>query len=274
MTIKPEYLLAHADFVRFLSRRLILDEDLADDIAQNTMLAALEKPPTASEALRTWLGIVARNFALSLKRERVRRRAREMSAAQKGYVPSPADVLERETVRRGVVDAVLSLSETYRDPILLRFYEDLPPSKVAEVERIPVETVKTRLKRGLAELRSHLDGVHGGDRNKWCTALAPLAGLKLLSSTGSAAGSGTAAAGSLLPQAKLVLAAAVITLLAGALGLWQAVFAQVSVPSTQVATATAASSWVATARSFSAVPSSIWVVSPTPGKPPWQSVQP
>ncbi len=35
-------LLAHADFVRGLARRLVLDEAAADDIVQGTWLAALD----------------------------------------------------------------------------------------------------------------------------------------------------------------------------------------------------------------------------------------
>ena len=39
---------------------------------------------------------------------------------------------------------------------------------------IPVKTVKTRLSRGLTELRTRLDAHCGGDRTRWIAALAPL----------------------------------------------------------------------------------------------------
>ena len=193
LAISPEYLLAHADFVRGLARKLILDDDLAEDVAQNTLLTALERPPSAVAALPAWLKTVTKNFAASTMRESARRERRERSVAPKGYVPSPADVLEREAVRKRVVDAVLGLDDTYRDAVLLRFYENLPPRHIAERLGVPVETVRTRLKRGLARLRDTLDSDYDGDRDSWCIALAPIAGIPWLVEALAASAGGNAA---------------------------------------------------------------------------------
>ena len=40
--------------------------------------------------------------------------------------------------------------------MLLRFWEDLPPREIAKRMQAPVETVRTRIKRGLQELRGSL----------------------------------------------------------------------------------------------------------------------
>jgi hypothetical protein len=76
-----------------------------------------------------------------------------------------------------VVKAVLELDEPYRSTVLLRYYEDLPPRDIAKAMKIPVETVRTRLKRSLALLRAGLDAEHRG--RSWCLALAPVAGLRI-----------------------------------------------------------------------------------------------
>lgn len=176
MTVGTEALLSHQGFVRALARSLVFDENLAADIAQDTFVAALEHPPSREGGLRTWLGRVTHNFARQSSRATRRRAARELASARpESVVPSPEEILERESTRRRVVDAVLTLPKPYRDVVLLRFYEDLPPREIAARLRLPADTVRTRIRRGLEQLRRRLDDVHGGDRRAWMTALLPLA---------------------------------------------------------------------------------------------------
>src|SRR5262249_20820531 len=49
----------------------------------------------------------------------------------------------------------------------------LPPRAVARQLGIPVETVRTRLKRAMAQLRARLDRHEGGGRAAWCALLLP-----------------------------------------------------------------------------------------------------
>jgi RNA polymerase sigma factor (sigma-70 family) len=224
MGIKPESLLAHADFVRSLARRLVVDGNRADDVVQNTWLAALERPPRTAASLRAWLAVVTRNFAFLTRREDRRRAAREQAVAWPEGTRSTAEVIEWESVRRQVVEAVLSLDEPCRSAIVLRYYRSLPPREIASRLDIPVETVRTRLKRGLARLREFLDARHGGDSREWCRALAPLAGLKIVSGKGAAEVSTVAESwlsGGLIMtgKTKLLLAAAILLTLA--LVTWQ-----------------------------------------------------
>src|SRR5690606_25812636 len=72
-----------------------------------------------------------------------------------------------------VIHAVRELPEAQRDAVLLRYFDDLPPRAIAERLGVPVATVKTRLKRGLAALRERLDAEHG-DRRTWVAALLPI----------------------------------------------------------------------------------------------------
>jgi len=179
LTVKPEELIGHSDFIRKVAKRLITDQELSADISQDAMVVALEHPPDASLPLRAWLGSVARNLTHNLIRRESRRARREWVAARPDYVPSTAEIVELEEIRNKVVKAVLNLKEPYRSVILLRFYQDLPPRKIAEIMKLPVETVKTRLKRSIEQLRKALGQDMGGDRKNLCLALAPLAGLKL-----------------------------------------------------------------------------------------------
>lgn len=177
MAVNPEELLTHAGFVAALAERLVQDEHAGADVAQQTFLAAIEHPPAEGKPLKAWLSKVARNLSIKLRLAETRRRKRERVCAVPERAPSTDEVIEREEIRRKVVDAVLGLDEPYRSTLLLRFYEDLPPRFVAESQKVPLETVKTRLRRGIEQLRSRLDDGHGGSREKWLIALLPIAGL-------------------------------------------------------------------------------------------------
>ena len=167
-------LLAHEGFLRELAARLVADPGTADDVVQETWLAAMRRPPTSGGSARGWLGAVARNAARMSWRTQERRARRERAAARPEALPSASDVLEREHARRAVVAAVLRLDEPYRTTILLRFYEGLAPREVARRCDVPVETVRTRTRRALARMRADLDDRHGR-RAAWTTAMIPLA---------------------------------------------------------------------------------------------------
>ncbi len=168
----PEALLTEHAWARRLARRLVRDAALAEDLAQEATIRALERAPR--EGLRAWLGAVLRNLARQGRRERGRRERRERLVARPEGLPSAADALERLGVQQGVVRAVLALPEPYRSTVVLRFYEELPPRAIAARQGVPVATVKTRLARGLALLRAALDEEHGGDGRAWALFLAPL----------------------------------------------------------------------------------------------------
>ena len=172
---RPEDLLAHADFVRGLARSLLWGEEGVDDVVQDAWAAGLATPPRDPRAARSWLGTVVRNLVRQRFRSETRRRAREESASRSESVPSTQDVLAREEERRRVVEAVLALHPPSREVVLLRYFEDLPPREIARRLGEPVETVRTRLKRALAELRARLDEGRGGDRRAWAVLLVPLA---------------------------------------------------------------------------------------------------
>jgi len=186
----PESLLVHEDFIRVLARHLLRDTNQADDVVQEAMLAAIQHPPKESGSKKSWFATVAMNIVRKSIRDDSRRINREKAVASREAVEATEKVLERESIRKQVVEAVLSLDDAYRVAIVSRFYDDLPPRKIAQQLDIPVETAKTRLKRGLVQLRQKLDARNSGDRMKWVMAIAPVAGLKMQSSATAAVGTG------------------------------------------------------------------------------------
>ncbi len=143
-------------FVRGLVRRLVADPHLADDIAQETWLAAIRHTAGGGRLTRGWLSTVARNFVLQTLRGDLRRRRRETVVAMSLPAFAAADGTVEPDLRGRVLAAVGALEPAYREVIRLRFYDDLLPTQIAECLQLPVETVRTRLRRGLARLSAAL----------------------------------------------------------------------------------------------------------------------
>ena len=171
----PDTLLEHVDFVRALARRLVGDGARAEDVAQESLLAALKRPPRSAAKLRPWLARVARNAAANLARGERRRAEREELGARAATADATADVAARFDGQQALLDALRALPDAYRAALYLRFYEDLPPRAIAAELGIPVETARSRVRRGLEALRARLDEGHEDGQEAWLRALVPLA---------------------------------------------------------------------------------------------------
>ncbi len=194
MTLDPQLVHRHAPGLRALVRELVLDDSRVDDVLQETWLRALHESPQSPAAFGAWIRTVARRLAFRQKRSENRRRNHESQLPPADDdLPRPDQIVEREFARRQVVDAVLQLDEPYRTAILYRFLENRSAGEVAEHLGIPLETLRTRLKRGLALLRGVLDREHEGHAERWHRALLPLATLPLGPWSLAATASGTAA---------------------------------------------------------------------------------
>src|SRR5262249_2476393 len=153
------------------------------------------------------------NFARQAGRSAARRSAREERAARPEAVASTLEVLARAAAHRELVDAVMALDEPFRTAILLRFFDELPPRRIGRGVGVPLGAVHSRLQRGLARLRGHLDERKHGERGAWVAALLPLAK--------QAGPSWPISTGALAMSAKWKLAAVIAIVLCGGWGVWR-----------------------------------------------------
>ncbi len=172
--IDPEELLREATWVRRLAERLLVDPDQVDEVVQQTWLTALRRRSRPPRSLRAWLGGVLRNTIHHERRGNERRRRREHAAAVDEATPSAAELAAQADMHRSAVTAVLELSEPYRSTVLRHFFHGMTPQEIAQQEGVPSSTVRSRLRRALAQLRTRLDQSTGG-RETWSAALLPLA---------------------------------------------------------------------------------------------------
>lgn len=213
-------LVEHVEWLRRVARALVSDAGAGDDAVQETCLAALQRPPRPGPTVRAWL---KRVLLRGLNRERVvrsRRAQRERAAAHDEAVPSAHVIAERLDLESQIARAVAALPETQRVVLWMRFWEEEPPRSIARRLGVPVETVRTRLKRALAALREKLERAHGSE---WKCALLPLAGVPLeaLAAPGgvSATSSLAFATGALAVKTKLAIGILVLAL-GGFFGAW------------------------------------------------------
>ncbi|MEM7307323.1 MAG: RNA polymerase sigma factor [Planctomycetota bacterium] len=177
--ISLDELQSQAPFLRRLARALVGDGADADDLVQETWVAALEHHPRPADTVRGWLERLARNRARSQRRGAARRTRREgiAAAARSAAARPPGSPGAGAEVAERVLAAVLALDEPYRSTVLERYYQDLAPTEIAAQNGVPVDTVHTRLRRARRELRQRLDRDFG-TREAWGGALLLAAGIE------------------------------------------------------------------------------------------------
>jgi RNA polymerase sigma-70 factor (ECF subfamily) len=142
-----------------LALRRLRDRQRAEDAVQETFAAvwrsaASYRPERGAAA--PWLYAVARNAIID------RLRARNEPAAEAPDLPSsepgPADRAESSFVAWRVHRALEELPPKEREVIELAYWSGMSQSEVAEYLSLPLGTVKTRTRSGLARLATVLEG--------------------------------------------------------------------------------------------------------------------
>ena len=126
--IDLDRLLADTAFVRRLARSLVRDPDAADDLAQDALVVALERPPRTGVSLRGWIASVVRSLAIDRARSSDARARRESAVVARGNSPGADEIAERLDLSQHVARALRELDEPYRTALYLRYVEELDPS--------------------------------------------------------------------------------------------------------------------------------------------------
>lgn len=166
----PEELLRQLGWTQRLAHSLVHDAHFAEDVAQESVFAALGG--RRAENPESWLARIVRNRSVSLLRRERRRAAREEQQSPRPGPDDPAEILERAELQRDLVEAVFALSEPTRSTVILRYFEGWKTARIAEAHDVEPATVRSRLRRGLEQLREELDNRYG-DRERWRLAWLP-----------------------------------------------------------------------------------------------------
>jgi RNA polymerase sigma-70 factor (ECF subfamily) len=150
----------HQGMVFSLAYHFLGEAGAAEDVAQDVFfelsrrLARIESP----EHLVFWLRKVTANRCI----DRLRSRRPEEQAVDAAVLERPApdttrDVLLDQRLR----ELIRTLAPDARAVMLLRYQEDLDPTEIARVLEMPVNTVKSHMRRSIELMRAALDGKVG-----------------------------------------------------------------------------------------------------------------
>jgi RNA polymerase sigma-70 factor (ECF subfamily) len=151
-----ELIRAHQDTVYTLALRMLKVPEDAEELAQDVLVSAhrhLGKITCAAHLL-FWLRRTVCHRAI----DRLRRRPLHATLPLDTVDEVPAaDASHDPMLERRLRDLVLRLPPMARAVILLKYQEDLDPSEIATTLGMPLNTVKSHLKRSLVSLRAGCD---------------------------------------------------------------------------------------------------------------------
>jgi RNA polymerase sigma-70 factor (ECF subfamily) len=152
--------------------RMVRDRELAEDLAQETFIKALNAIESYRPEFKfsSWIFKIANNAAIDhLRRreldtlsldgsphaetpEQMQATALQIGARQE----SPLDAVEAKELGGAIEQAIAQLRPEYRSCILLRHVEGRAYEEIAEILNLPLGTVKTYIHRARNELRQTL----------------------------------------------------------------------------------------------------------------------
>jgi RNA polymerase sigma-70 factor (ECF subfamily) len=145
----------HQAMVFSLALNFLRNRSVAEDLAQDVFLSLYQSLSSikSRDHLIFWLRkATVRRCVDYSRRRKVRSAASIDDIPEPSLTPPQPDVFLSRLLKRGV-DA---LPEKARLILVLRYQEDLEPADIARVMDIPLNTVKSHLRRSLARLREEL----------------------------------------------------------------------------------------------------------------------
>ncbi len=154
-----QQLLATIPRLRRYARSLVFDSNTADDLVQTALERALAHWHQFDQRrdLLVWVISIAHNAHMDDRRRRSHLVSVEPVDLQDGP-DAPVSPMTDPSLRMDLVAALARLPIEQREPLLLVTLEQLSYAECAEVMRIPIGTVMSRVSRGRAALRALLDG--------------------------------------------------------------------------------------------------------------------
>jgi RNA polymerase sigma-70 factor (sigma-E family) len=156
-----DYVMARRPALIHEAYLLVGEIHLAEDLVQTALTKTYVawRRVAASQASDAYVRRILINTNTS--RHRKRRVAEVLTETPPDSTPVP----ERQPESAAIIQALMELPQRQRAAIVLRYWDDLPESAVAELMGCSVGTVRTHTARAVARLRAHtgLRQMHEGD---------------------------------------------------------------------------------------------------------------
>lgn len=168
MTDSLTVALDDVQWLRRLAALLARDADDADDLVQETLVAAWSSAPRdVGRPARPWLATVLRNRFRMQRRAGARREQREgLGTSASTSTAEPERELERLEVLRVLLAELGRLTDGDRKILVRRFFAGESAAEIGTALKLPAVTVRSRIHRSLQRLRGALDR-RFGERGAW-----------------------------------------------------------------------------------------------------------
>lgn len=147
------------------SYRYVGTTDAANDVAQEAFIKVWKniKKFDSKKNFKTWLLTITKNTALdSIKRKKavpfskIEEGDHDLDAFLAPYVERadlPDEVLQKKQSKNELASILKELNPSYRSVLLLRYTENLKFREIADVLQEPIDTIKSKHRRALIQLR-------------------------------------------------------------------------------------------------------------------------
>lgn len=150
--------------------RFLGDYDSCIDVVQDTFVKVYRYKDNYNSLAKfsTWIYTIAGNLA---RTEYQRKRRRNFfSISSFGEEDKPFDIPDNSnrpdvaadmSIKSEIIQkALLKVRDSYREAVILRDVQELSYEEIAEIMKIEVGTVKSRINRGRAELQKYLKDIY------------------------------------------------------------------------------------------------------------------
>jgi RNA polymerase sigma-70 factor (ECF subfamily) len=149
--------------IKYFLMRKGSNAEQAEDLVQEAMIAIWSKASFYSPekgSVATWAFTIARNLRIDrLRRERAQLYETLEDFDAEDETPSAHDALARTQEDTAVSRALAQIPEEQRELLILSYVDDVPQSEIALRMKIPLGTVKSRMRLGYQRLRKILEQI-------------------------------------------------------------------------------------------------------------------
>lgn len=140
--------------------QILKDADLANDVLQEVFVniwKKIEIYDSSRGRLFTWMLNIARNASIDTLRSRSYQNSQKnQSLSENADVNSAGQDMQSGIDNIGLRKILEKLRDEYRVLIELAYFKGYTHEEIADLEKIPLGTVKTRIRNALIQLRGYL----------------------------------------------------------------------------------------------------------------------
>lgn len=139
---------------------------MTEDLVQDTFVRAFERIHQfeARSSFKTWLYRIAINLTKNVLTSYRFRNVTGLDGThqQESHAPNQEELHGQKQIQHVLRDLILTLPAKQQTSVMLRIFEDLSFSEIAQVMECPFDTAKANYRHGIQALKKKVFGTQGG----------------------------------------------------------------------------------------------------------------